>query len=88
MRKGKKNPAARAGQNQVNFDKENLVQEVKNMKDGGKDKLDAGEYVIGEFVVPKRCRNYVSKSKGTLQEMEFAVSARKIPLSEIREREL
>ena len=36
MRKGKKNPAARAGQNQVNFDKENLVQEVKNMKDSGK----------------------------------------------------
>lgn len=32
----RKNPAARAGQNQVNFDKENPVQEVKNMKDGEK----------------------------------------------------
>ena len=53
-----------------------------------KDKLDAGEYVIDELVVPKRYCKLVLKSDGTLQEVEFTVSARKIPLSEIRQQEL
>ena len=39
-------------------------------------------------MVPKRYRKYVLKSDGTLQEVEFTVSARKIPLTEIRKREL
>ena len=39
-------------------------------------------------MVPKTYRKYVLKSDGTLQEVEFTVSARKIPLTEIRKREL
>ena len=38
--------------------------------------------------MPKRYRKLVLKSDGTLQEVEFTVCARKIPLSEIRKREL
>ncbi|KAM7435879.1 hypothetical protein ABFA07_014264 [Porites harrisoni] len=60
----------------------------EDIKKSLKDKLDVGEYVIGELVVPKRYRKYVLKSDGTLQEVEFTVSARKIPLAEIRKREL
>ena len=48
--------------------------------------LDAGDYVIGELVVPKRNRKLVLKSDSTLQEVEFTVCAWKIPLSEIRKK--
>lgn len=39
-------------------------------------------------MVPKKYKNLVLNSDGTLKEVEFMVSARKIPLSEIRKREL
>lgn len=52
------------------------------------DKLDAGEYTIGELVFPKKYKKLILKSNGTLQQVEFTVSARKIPPSEIRNREL
>lgn len=53
------------------------------------DKLDIGEYTTGELVIPgKKYKKLVLKSNGTLQQVEFTVSARKIPLSEIRKREL
>lgn len=39
-------------------------------------------------MVPKRYKKLVIKSDGTLHQVEFTVSARKIPLSEIRKREL
>lgn len=52
------------------------------------DKLNAGEYAIGELVVPKMYKKLVLNSDGTLQEVQFTVSARKIPLLKIRKREL
>ena len=51
-------------------------------------KLEAGEYTIGELVVPKQYKKLVLTSEGTLKEVEFTVSGRKIPLTEIRKREL
>ncbi|KAL9977591.1 hypothetical protein ACROYT_G015012 [Oculina patagonica] len=60
----------------------------KEIKETLKDKLDSGEYIIGELVVPKKYRKLVLKSDGSLQEVEFTVSARKIPLLEIRKWEL
>ncbi|CAH3141830.1 unnamed protein product [Porites evermanni] len=70
------------------FNKENLLKEVKNMKDNEKVKLEAVEYTIGELVVPKQYKKLVLTSEGTLKEVEFTVSGRKIPLTEIRKREL
>ncbi|PFX15078.1 hypothetical protein AWC38_SpisGene20726 [Stylophora pistillata] len=72
----------------VEFDKENLMQEVRNKKDGEKVKLQAGEYTIGELVVPKKYKKIVMNRDGTLKEVEFTVSGRKIPLTEIRKREV
>ena len=51
-------------------------------------KLEAGEYTTGELVVPKQYKKLVLTSEGTLKEVEFTVSGRKIPLTEIRKREL
>ena len=51
-------------------------------------KLEAVEYTIGELVVPKQYKKLVLTSEGTLKEVEFTVSGRKIPLTEIRKREL
>lgn len=51
-------------------------------------KLEAGEYTIAELVVPKQYKKLVLTSEGTLKEVEFTVSGRKIPLTEIRKREL
>lgn len=50
-------------------------------------KLEA-EYTIGELVVPKQYKKLVLTSEGTLKEVVFTVSGRKIPLTEIRKREL
>ena len=47
-------------------------------------KLQEGEYTIGELVVPKKYKKLVMNSDGTLKEVEFTVSGRKIPLTEIR----
>ena len=38
--------------------------------------------------MPKRYKKLVMNSDGTLKEVEFTVSGRKIPLTEIRKREL
>ena len=38
--------------------------------------------------MPKRYKKIVMNSDGTLKEVEFTVSGRKIPLAEIRKREL
>ena len=51
-------------------------------------KLEAVEYTIGELVVPKQYKKLVLTSEGILKEVEFTVSGRKIPLTEIRKREL
>lgn len=51
-------------------------------------KLEAVEYTIGELVVPKQYKKLVLTCEGTLKEVEFTVSGRKIPLTEIRKREL
>ena len=53
-----------------------------------RDKIDAGEYVIGELVVPKKYHKLVLKSGGTHKQVEFTVSARKTPLTLVRKREL
>lgn len=39
-------------------------------------------------MVPKKYKKLVLNSDGTLKEVQFTVSGRKIPLSEIRKREL
>ena len=49
---------------------------------------EAGEYTIGELVVPKQYRKLILNSDGTLKEVLFTVSGRKIPLAEISKREL
>ncbi|XP_068709940.1 uncharacterized protein [Montipora foliosa] len=51
-------------------------------------KREAGEYAIGELVVPKQYRKLILNSDGTLKEVLFTVSGRKIPLAEISKREL
>lgn len=51
-------------------------------------RLQEGEYTIGELVVPKKYKKLVMNSDGTLKEVEFTVSGRKIPLTKIRKREL
>ncbi|KAL9977629.1 hypothetical protein ACROYT_G015057 [Oculina patagonica] len=58
------------------------------LKPKQKMKLQEGEYTIGELVVPKKYKKLVINSDGTLKEVEFTVSGRKIPLTDIRKREL
>ena len=43
---------------------------------------------FGELLVPKQYRKLIRNSDGTLKEVFFTVSGRKIPLAEIRKREL
>ena len=43
---------------------------------------------VGEFVVPKQYKKLILNSDGTVKEVFFTVSGRKIPLTEIRKREL
>jgi len=45
-------------------------------------------YTIGELVVPKKYKKLVLNIDGNLKEVQFTVSGRKIPLSEIRKGEL
>lgn len=47
-------------------------------------KLDNGEYCLGEVVTPKSYNKLTMNSAGTLKEEYFTVSGRKIPLLEIR----
>jgi len=41
---------------------------------------------MGELVVPKKYKKLVMNSDGTLKEVEFTVSGRKIPPTEIRKK--
>ena len=51
--------------------------------------MDTGEYTTGELVIPgKNYKKLVLQSNGTLQQVGFTGSAGKIPLFEIRKREL
>ena len=47
-------------------------------------KLDNGEYRLGEVVTPKSYKKLTLNPDGTLKEEYFTVSGRKIPLLEIR----
>ena len=47
-------------------------------------KILNGEYRLGEFITPRRCRKLMLRPNGTLKEEYFTVSGRKIPLLEIR----
>ncbi|XP_068673704.1 uncharacterized protein [Montipora foliosa] len=57
---------------------------TREIKETLKVKREAGEYTIGELVVPKQYRKLILNSDGTLKEVLFTVSGRKIPLAEIR----
>lgn len=49
-------------------------------------KIESGEYVLGELIVPRKYTKFVVKEDGTLKPECFTVSGRKIPLMEIRKR--
>lgn len=51
-------------------------------------KIESGEYVLGEMIVPQTYKKVVLAKDGTIKTELFTVSGRKIPLSEIRERML
>ena len=49
-------------------------------------KIESGEYVLGETIVPQTYRKVVLAEDGTIKTEFFTVSGRTIPLSDIRER--
>ena len=51
-------------------------------------KIESGEYVLGEMIVPQTYKKVVLADDGTIKTELFSVSGRKIPLSEMRERVL
>ena len=51
-------------------------------------KIESGEYVLGEMIVPQTYKKVVLAEDGTIRTELFTVSGQKIPLSEIRERML
>lgn len=51
-------------------------------------KIESGEYVLGEMIVPQTYKKVVLAEDGTIRTELFTVSGQKIPLSEIRERVL
>ena len=51
-------------------------------------KIEEEEYLVGELVVPRTYKKIIVDKDGEIKESNFTVSARKIPLKQIREREL
>ena len=51
-------------------------------------KVESGEYVLGEMIVPQTFKKVTLTKEGHLQTETFTVSGRKIPLLEIRKRML
>ena len=49
-------------------------------------KIESGEYVLGDTIVPQTYKKVVLTEDGTIKTEFFTVSGRKIPLSDIRER--
>ena len=49
-------------------------------------KVESGEYMLGELVVPKKYKRLKIDDDGSIIEEDFTVEARKIPINEIRER--
>lgn len=51
-------------------------------------KIESGEYILGEMIVPQTYKKVVLDEDGTIKTELFTVSGRKIPLSDIRDRTL
>lgn len=51
-------------------------------------KIESGEYILGEMIVPQTYKKVVLDKDGTIKTELFTVSGRKIPLSDIRDRTL
>ena len=49
-------------------------------------KIESGEYILGEMIVPQTYKKVVLTEDGTIKTELFTVSGRKIPLSDIRGR--
>ena len=57
---------------------------IAAIREALRQKLDNGEYRLGEVVTPKSYKKLTLNPDGTLKEEYFTVSGRKIPLLEIR----
>ena len=51
-------------------------------------KVESGEYVLGQMIVPQTFKKVMLRKEGHLKRETFTVSGRKIPLLEIRKRML
>ena len=51
-------------------------------------KIESGEYILGEMIVPQTYKKVVLTEDGTIKKELFTVSGRKMPLSDIRDRTL
>ena len=51
-------------------------------------KIESGEYILGEMIVPETYEKVVLDEDGNIKTELFTVSGRKIPLSDIRDRTL
>ncbi|KAL9977669.1 hypothetical protein ACROYT_G015099 [Oculina patagonica] len=68
----------------LNFDKDGLLEEVNTMKDGEMSKIESGEYILGEMIVPQTVKKVTLTKEGKIKKETFTVTGRKIPLLDIR----
>ena len=60
------------------------LEPIKKTREKLKQKIDKGQFKIGEMIVPRKYQKLIVKN-GQLVKKEFCVEGRKIPLKEIRE---
>ena len=49
-------------------------------------KVESGEYLLGELVAPKEMTKLVLTNDGEIKKVKFVISARRIPMNQIRKR--